>query len=84
MKIGDQVRQVSRIEMMGGLTGRKPSSGNAGKGVLDYHGDTYPFRVGGLGVSKIEVYGLEQLRDFPGAQPDLLFATTLKATVAAI
>ena len=51
-------------------------SGNAGKGVLDYHGDTYPFRVGGLGVggigvSKIEaygeIYGLEHLRDFPGA-----------------
>jgi len=51
-------------------------SGNAGKGVLDYHGDTYPFRVGGLGlggigVSKIEaygeIYGLEYLRDFPGA-----------------
>ena len=46
-------------------------SGNAGKGVLDYHGDAYPFRVGGIGVSKIEaygeIYGLEYLRDFPGA-----------------
>jgi hypothetical protein len=51
-------------------------SGNAGNGVLDYHGDTYPFTVGGLGVggigvSKIEaygeVYGLEHLRDFAGA-----------------
>ena len=50
-------------------------SGNAGKGVLDYHGDTYPFTVGGLGVGGIgvskleaygEVYGLEHLRDFPG------------------
>jgi hypothetical protein len=51
-------------------------SGNAGNGVLRYHGSTYPFSVGGLGVggigiSKIEakgeVYGLQRLRDFPGA-----------------
>ena len=51
-------------------------SGNAGKGTLRYRGHTYPFTVGGLGVggigiSKIEargeVYGLERLRDFPGA-----------------
>ena len=51
-------------------------SGNAGKGTLRYQGHTYPFTVGGLGVggigiSKIEargeVYGLERLRDFPGA-----------------
>ena len=51
-------------------------SGNAGNGTLRYRGHTYPFTVGGLGVggigiSKIEargeVYGLERLRDFPGA-----------------
>ena len=51
-------------------------SGNAGTGVLDYHGRRYPFDVGGLGVggigiSKIEakgeVYGLKRLSDFPGA-----------------
>src|SRR3954449_10119655 len=51
-------------------------SGNAGDGTLRYRGRTYPFTVGGLGVggiglSKIEakgeVYGLERLRDFPGA-----------------
>jgi hypothetical protein len=51
-------------------------SGNAGTGVLYYQGSRYPFSVGGLGVggigiSKIEatgeVYGLQRLRDFPGA-----------------
>jgi len=51
-------------------------SGNAGNGTLRYRGHSYPFTVGGLGVggigiSKIEakgeVYGLERLRDFPGA-----------------
>jgi hypothetical protein len=51
-------------------------SGNAGNGTLRYRGHTYHFSVGGLGVggigiSKIEargkVYGLERLRDFPGA-----------------
>ena len=51
-------------------------SGNAGNGTLRYRGHTYLFSVGGLGVggigiSKIEargeVYGLERLRDFPGA-----------------
>jgi hypothetical protein len=51
-------------------------SGNAGTGTLRYRGHTYSFSVGGLGVggigvSKIEakgeVYGLERLRDFPGA-----------------
>jgi hypothetical protein len=51
-------------------------SGNAGTGTLRYGGRSYPFTVGGLGVggigiSKIEakgeVYGLERLRDFPGA-----------------
>jgi hypothetical protein len=51
-------------------------SGNAGNGTLRYHGHTYSFTVGGLGVggiglSKIEakgeVYGLERLSDFPGA-----------------
>ena len=51
-------------------------SGNEGNGTLRYHGHTYSFTVGGLGVggiglSKIEakgeVYGLERLSDFPGA-----------------
>jgi hypothetical protein len=51
-------------------------SGSAGNGVLRYQGSSYPFSVGGLGVggigiSKIEargeVYGLQRLRDFPGA-----------------
>ncbi len=51
-------------------------SGNAGNGTLRYRGRTYPFMVGGLGVggigiskieAKSEVYGLERLRDFPGA-----------------
>jgi hypothetical protein len=51
-------------------------SGSAGNGVLRYKGSSYPFSVGGLGVggiglSKIEakgeVYGLQRLRDFPGA-----------------
>ena len=51
-------------------------SGNAGNGVLYYQGSKHPFSVGGLGVggigiSKIEakgdVYGLQHLRDFPGA-----------------
>jgi hypothetical protein len=51
-------------------------SGNAGNGVLRYQGSSYPFSVGGLGIggiglSKIEakgeVYGLQRLRDFPGA-----------------
>jgi hypothetical protein len=50
--------------------------GNVGNGTLKYRGHNYPFTVGGLGVggigiSKIEargeVYGLERLRDFPGA-----------------
>ncbi len=51
-------------------------SGNAGSGVLYYHGHRYPFNVGGLGVggigiSKIEakgdVYGLQNLNDFAGS-----------------
>ena len=51
-------------------------SGSAGNGVLRYRGGSYPFSAGGLGVggiglSKIEakgeVYGLQRLRDFPGA-----------------
>jgi hypothetical protein len=49
---------------------------NVGSGVLDYQGRGYPFDVrglgaGGIGTAKIEakgeVYGLERLRDFPGA-----------------
>jgi hypothetical protein len=51
-------------------------SGNAGSGTLRYHGSSYPFNVGGLGVggigvSKIEakgeVYGLQRVSDFAGA-----------------
>jgi hypothetical protein len=52
--------------------------GNAGggSGTLTYEGRTYPFRiagigVGGIGVSKLdaegEVYGLDDLAEFPGA-----------------
>jgi hypothetical protein len=49
---------------------------NVGSGVLDYQGRGYPFDVrglgaGGIGTAKIEakgeVYGLERLRNFPGA-----------------
>ena len=47
-------------------------SGNPGKGSLDYHGDTYPFTVGGpgvggIGIPKIEAFGevrgVEHLRE---------------------
>ena len=50
-------------------------SGNVGSGTLHYHGRTYRFSVGGLGVggfgvSKMEAYGdvynLKELRQFPG------------------
>ncbi len=50
-------------------------SGNIGSGTLHYHGRTYRFSVGGLGVggfgfSKMEatgdVYNLKELRQFPG------------------
>jgi hypothetical protein len=51
-------------------------SGNVGGGTLHYHGRSYRFTVGGLGVggfgvSKMEAYGdvynLKELRQFPGA-----------------
>lgn len=51
-------------------------SGGGGKGVLFYHGNSYPFTVaglgvGGIGVSTIEargdVYNLPNLAAFPGA-----------------
>jgi hypothetical protein len=52
--------------------------GNAGggRGTLTYQGQTYPFRIAGLGVGGIgvstvdaqgEVYDLNSLADFPGA-----------------
>ena len=50
-------------------------SGNVGSGTLHFHGKSYRFSVGGLGVggfgiSKMEawgdVYNLKELRDFPG------------------
>jgi hypothetical protein len=51
-------------------------SGSAGSGTLEYHGSTYPFTVGGLGIGGIgiseiqaegEVYNLRDVREFPGA-----------------
>jgi hypothetical protein len=61
-------------------------SGNAGRGVLDFGGNTYQFRVGGLGVggigvSKIEaygeVYGLGHVRDFAGAYAQARYGLAL-------
>jgi hypothetical protein len=66
-------------------------SGSAGNGVLRYQGSTYPFSVGGLGVggigiSKIEargeVYGLQRLRDFPGAYAQARYGFALGNTSA--
>jgi hypothetical protein len=51
-------------------------SGAVGGGTLSYGGKSYPITVGGLGVGGIgasrltasgSVYGLKQLKDFPGA-----------------
>jgi len=51
-------------------------SGGGGSGTLYYRGRTYPFAVGGLGIGGIgastinasgEVYGLNNVSDFPGA-----------------
>jgi hypothetical protein len=51
-------------------------SGGGGSGTLYYHGQSYAFAVGGLGVGGIgastinaqgEVYGLNKVADFPGA-----------------
>jgi hypothetical protein len=51
-------------------------SGGGGSGTLNYKGQSYPFAVGGLGIGGIgastinaqgEVYGLNQVADFPGA-----------------
>jgi len=50
-------------------------SGGGGSGTLYYHGQSYPFAVGGLGIGGIgastinaqgEVYGLNRVADFPG------------------
>jgi hypothetical protein len=49
-------------------------------------GNTYPFTVGGLGVGGIgvstiqakgEIYGLRQLRDFPGAYAQVRYGLAL-------
>ncbi len=51
-------------------------SGNVGGGTLHFHGRSYRFSIGGLGIggfgfSKMEAYGdvynLKELRQFPGA-----------------
>jgi hypothetical protein len=51
-------------------------SGNIGGGTLHYHGKSYRFSIGGLGIggfgfSKMQAYGdvynLKELRQFPGA-----------------
>jgi hypothetical protein len=51
-------------------------SGGGGSGTLYYQGQRYPFAVGGLGIGGIgastlsaqgEVYGLNNVSDFPGA-----------------
>ncbi len=51
-------------------------SGAVGGGTLNYHGESYPISVGGLGVGGIgaskltasgSVYGLERREDFAGA-----------------
>lgn len=51
-------------------------SGNVGGGTLNFHGKSYRFSIGGLGIggfgiSKMEAYGdvynLKELRQFPGA-----------------
>lgn len=50
-------------------------SGNAGSGTLSYYGNTYPFKVAGLGVAGIglskidatgEVYGMQRINHFAG------------------
>jgi hypothetical protein len=52
------------------------ASGGGGHGTLFYHGNAYPFTIGGLGVGGIgastisasgEVYKLNSLAQFPGA-----------------
>ena len=61
-------------------------SGNAGSGTLSYHGSTYPFNVGGLGIGGIgaseieakgEVYGLQRLSDFAGAYVEARYGFAL-------
>ncbi|MBV8095689.1 MAG: hypothetical protein JO110_21170 [Acetobacteraceae bacterium] len=51
-------------------------SGGGGNGVLYFHGRSYPFQVAGLGIGGIgastiqatgEVYGLQNVSQFPGA-----------------
>ena len=50
-------------------------SGSVGAGNLEFHGRTYPFKVGGVGVGGVglstieaegDVYNLEDLGEFPG------------------
>ena len=50
-------------------------SGSGGTGTLFFQGKSYPFTIGGLGVGGIggstiqavgEVYGLQDIRQFPG------------------
>ena len=52
------------------------SGGGGGSGTLNFRGQSYPFAVGGLGIGGIgastinaqgEVYGLNNVADFPGA-----------------
>lgn len=61
-------------------------SGNVGGGTLQFHGRSYRFTVGGLGVggfgfSKMQAYGdvydLRELRQFPGAYGQARYGTAL-------
>jgi hypothetical protein len=61
-------------------------SGNVGGGTLHFHGKSYRFTVGGLGVggfgvSKMEAYGdvynLRELRQFPGAYVQARYGAAL-------
>ncbi len=56
------------------------ASGALGGGSLTYKGKTYPLKIAGLGVGGIgasrmrasgNVYGLQQLSDFPGAYAEI-------------
>jgi hypothetical protein len=66
-------------------------SGAAGHGTLRFRGQTYPFKVGGLGIGGIgvstikargEVYGLRNLHDFPGAYGQVRYGFALGSTSA--
>ena len=67
---GAQGKPLSGYVRMNEVRAAYLGSGSAGSGTLSYRGRTYPFNVGGLGVSTIqargEVYGLQRLGDFPG------------------